>query len=356
MQDRMTPMERLTAVLMGQKPDRVPVNPFILGFAAKIVNLPLGDLYADPKKSFRAQLLCAEMYGYDATPMYGYASFGAWEFGGEIGMPYEPGQSAPYVIKHPVESPEDVDKLEVPDPSKAGSIPIAIEIGKLCYENKMPVVFQAGEVLTTAANIAEPARLLRWMIREPGVVHKLNKKVAEFFIAVAEYFTSTFGADKCMAFTGGPVESNKLINPRQFGEFVFPYMKQIHSKVLGMGVHVILEHPCSDQNANLPYYVQLRKELGWNGKYIWVFGPETPLERQIECFGEHDIIMGNVDPPSFQFKSFEEVLALCRDNIERGIKNPSGYILGVGCELPPLAPPINVYALMKAAREYGRYQ
>ncbi|MEN3017431.1 MAG: uroporphyrinogen decarboxylase family protein, partial [Candidatus Methanosuratincola petrocarbonis] len=227
MRERMTPMERMGAVLMGQKPDRVPVNPFILGFAAKVCNLPIGDLYADAKKSFRAQVLCAEMYGYDATPMYGYASYGAWEFGGKIGMPYEAGQSAPYVIKHPVETPEDVDKLEVPDPKNAGSIPISMGVGKLCYENRMPVIFQCGEILTTSAMVAEPARILSWMIRKPEVVHKLHKKIAEYFVAVADYFTSTFGADKCMAFTGGPVESNKLINPNQFATFVYPYMKEV---------------------------------------------------------------------------------------------------------------------------------
>jgi len=353
--DRMKPGERLAAVLMGQKPDRVPVIPFILGFAAKIVGVPIGDLYTDPKKSFRAQLLCAEMYGYDSSPMYAYASFGAWEFGGKVGFPYEPGQSAPYVIEEPVKSEEDVDKLEVPDPKTAGSIPIMMEIARQCYAIGLPAVFQCGEVLTTAANIAGPGRLLVWMKRKPELVHKLNKKIEEFFVACAEYFVSTFGADKCMAFGGGPVESNKLISPNQFGEFVYPYMLRVHRKVLEMGVQIILEHPCADQNKNLPWYRKLREECGWKGKYIWVFGPETPLENQISLFGDHDVIMGNVDPPSFQFKSFEEILLLCKDNIERGMKNPSGYILGVGCEMPPYAIPINVYAMIKASREYGSY-
>jgi len=44
---------------------------------------------------------------------------------------------------------------------------------------------------------------------------------------------------------------------------------------------------------------------------------------------------------------------LCKDNIERGIKNPSGYILMPGCEMPPLAPPINVHAMVYAARKFG---
>ncbi|MEM2128683.1 MAG: uroporphyrinogen decarboxylase family protein [Candidatus Methanomethylicaceae archaeon] len=353
--DRMKPGERLVAVLMGQKPDRVPVSPFILGYAAKIVGLPIGDLYTDPKKSFRAQLLCAEMHGYDSSPMYGYAAVGAWEFGGKVGFPYEPGQSAPYVVKEPVESEEDVDRLEVPDPKNAGSVPIAMEIARQCYASGLPAVFQSGEVLTYAGNIMGPTRLLTWMIRKPELVHKVCKKVEEFLIACAEYFTSTFGADRCIAFAGGPIESNKLISPKQFEEFVYPYMLRIHRKILDMGVQIILEHPCADQNKNMPWYRKLREECGWRGKYVWNFGPETPLETQIAQFGEHDVIMGNVDPPSFQFRSFEEVLLLCKENIERGIKNPSGYILGPGCEMPPLAPPINVYAMIKASREYGRY-
>jgi len=58
-----------------------------------------------------------------------------------------------------------------------------------------------------------------------------------------------------------------------------------------------------------------------------------------------------VDPPSFQTKSFDEVLALCKDNIAQGMNSPSGFILMPGCEMPPLAPPINVHAMLVASRQ-----
>ena len=32
-----------------------------------------------------------------------------------------------------------------------------------------------------------------------------------------------------------------------------------------------------------------------------------------------------------------------------------GYVLMAGCDVPPLAPPVNVFQLVKAAREFGRY-
>jgi hypothetical protein len=64
--------------------------------------------------------------------------------------------------------------------------------------------------------------------------------------------------------------------------------------------------------------------MEWRGKYFWLFGPETPIADQIKAFGDHDVICGNVDPPSFQTKSYEQCLELCRQNIEAGKDSPNG--------------------------------
>jgi uroporphyrinogen decarboxylase len=88
---------------------------------------------------------------------------------------------------------------------------------------------------------------------------------------------------------------------------------------------------------------------------IVLFGPEVPMEQQVERWGDLYILIGNVDPPSFLYQSFDEVLELCRKNIEVGMKAERGYMLGCGCEYPPPAPAANTYALTKAAREYGKY-
>jgi len=355
MRDRMSPGERMHALLTGQKPDRIPVIPFAFGYTAKIAGLPIGDFYSDGKKCFWCQLMAADLHGYDATPMYGYASVGAWEFGGKIGFPYEVGHGAPYVIKHPIETEEDVDKIEIPDPKTAGANPIMMEVAKQANALGMPAIFQIGGFITYCGNAMEPARMLHWMIRKPELVHKFINKVEEYQKLVTDWFVDTFGAEKCMVFSGGAIESNKVISPKQYETFALPHEININKYIFSKGLHVVMMHPCADQNKNLPFYKQIREACGWKGKYVWNFGPETPIEKQIEAFGAHDIIAGNVDPPSFQTRSFDEVLMLCKDNIERGLKNPSGYILMPGCEMPPLAPPINVHAMMVAARKFGSF-
>ncbi|MHC1605551.1 MAG: uroporphyrinogen decarboxylase family protein [Candidatus Methanofastidiosia archaeon] len=354
---RMTSAERVQAVMMGEKPDRVPVNPFILGYAAKIIGVPIGDLYSNGDICFDAQFASMRLHGYDVTPMYGYASCGPWEFGGELGFPYGPGHSAPYVIKHPVNAIEDVENLEVPDFDKElpGAYKIADRVAERCIALGMPATFQSGSTFTAASVVAETSLFLKWVHKEPKIMHLLLSKVSDMFVGALEYFANKYGAEKCMTFDGGPVESNTVLSPQMFEEFAYPYMEKLHMKTKELGFPAVLMHPCADQNLNIPYYVKLREKMNWQGRYIWLFGPETPIANQIKAFGDHDILCGNVDPPSLQTKSYEEVVMMCKENIEQGKDSPNGFILAPGCEFPPAAAPVKVMAMIDAAEKFGRY-
>lgn len=359
MAKEMTSQERMGALLRGERPDRVPVSPFVMGYAAQITGVSIGDLYSDGNKCFDAQFACMRLHGYDTTPLYGYASCGPWEFGGKIQFPYVEGSSAPFVLEHPVNTHEDAERLEVPK-FKKGNLPGGYaESDKLlrrCREMGMPATFQAGSVFTTASVVADTALFLKWMFKSPKTVHLVLEKVAALFINALEYFAAEYGAENCVVFDGGPTEANTVISHQRFKEFAFPYMEKVHRKISDLGYGGVLMHPCADQNANIPYYIELREKLNWGGKYFWLFGPETPVADQIKAFGSHDVICGNVDPVSFQTKTYAECLQICKENIEQGKDSPCGYILAPGCEFPPLAPPINLMAMVDASRMFGRYE
>jgi len=85
--DRMSAAERVGALMMGQTPDRVPFNPFAMGFASLNCGYTVESFYNDPQKSLEAQLRTAEQYGYEPVLLLGYAAYGGWEFGGEVKMP-----------------------------------------------------------------------------------------------------------------------------------------------------------------------------------------------------------------------------------------------------------------------------
>ncbi|PQP32780.1 hypothetical protein C6A36_02665, partial [Desulfobacteraceae bacterium SEEP-SAG10] len=95
------------------------------GFAARNVGYPLATSYNDPEKSCWAQLWSAEMYGSDNMPRLQVCADAAWAFGGQIKWPTGQYEQAPSVIRYPVQSDEDAEKLELPrDLKTAGPIPL----------------------------------------------------------------------------------------------------------------------------------------------------------------------------------------------------------------------------------------
>ena len=142
-EDKMTSQERHDALLSGKSVDRVGLYPFARGFCAKNTGISLVDFYTNAKKSFEAQLWTWQMYGHDETFKYGLAAFGAWEFGAEMQMPEGEFDQVPKPLNPPVQSEEDVAKLEMPDIANSGMTPSIMEFSKLLEKiEEMTLPFQ----------------------------------------------------------------------------------------------------------------------------------------------------------------------------------------------------------------------
>lgn len=349
--ETMSSPERMAALMQGERPDRVPVIPFIFGHTALVCGEPLACVFDDAARSFRCQVLCQEMYGYDGGPLYAYASAGGWEFGGDIEFPYKQYSGAPVVTRHPAASEEEALSLEVPpDVTRAGALPIALGIARREAEQGMPVTLQIGSPFTWAGSVIGEERMMMWMLKKPDLVHRVLDKVSEFVVKVAEHYAREFGAETLMAFHGAATESNKLISPKQFETFALPYVQRVNRRVIDLGVSSMFVHICGEQNRNLEYW----RQVPLAEHTILSFGREVPLRKAMEMF-PGQIIAGNVDPTLIQEGRPEEVLAQARECIETAKDHSAGYVLMAGCDVPPLAPPVNVFQLVKAAREFGRY-
>jgi uroporphyrinogen decarboxylase len=351
--ETMVPHERMAALMQGKKPDRVPFIPMIFGFCAKIVGDPVSTIYTDPEKSFFAQLHTAEMFGYDASPLFGYASMGAWEFGGDIKMPSSRWEQAPTVTRTPVQNEKDVDKLKLPDVETAGIYPTMIAFCRIAEKVGTPITWQGGGVFTTAGNIAGVDRLCRWMIKKPEVAHKMMRITTDHLLDSLKYWVDHFPVERILPFLGDPSAANQLISPKQFEEFVLPYQKELNEKILDAGIPSIFYHICGEQNLNLPHWQKM--PYGRDGvPGILSFGHEVDLDVAIEMFGDEHIIAGNVEPRVIQNGSGQEVYDLTVETLKKGMK-ARRYLLMSGCDIPVEAPPYNIYMMMKALRDHGFY-
>ena len=351
---RMTAKERWEAVLHRQPVDRVPFFPF--GghvFSCKNVGYTILDAYTDMPKLFGAQRRTAENYSYFPFIYMVIGPCGAEEFGGEIQLPMSEYNMAPKVLRYPVQSEKDVWKLKLPDVRTDGSIPKWMELSKLQEAVRdIPIVPPAiPSVITVAGNLVGPDQLCKWMIRRPELVHHLVQLAAAFFVDTVRYWVNIFGSERIVLYSAGPTDSNQVISPKHFEEFGFPYQKEIHEKVIDMGIKHILFHICGEQNLNLPFWSQI--PMGDPG--ILSFGHEVDLETAAQYF-PNDIIVGNVDPPILHLGNKEEVYEISRICIEKGKRAPGGFMLGAGCSISPLTPSENFEAMHIALNDFGWYE
>jgi len=347
----MTNKERIEALLKGQPIDRVPFYPFVLGFCARNVGYPIASIYSDAKRSFEAQLWTMKQYGFDWGPIYGYASYGTWEFGGEVKMPRGEYEQAPSHKMFPVQSEEDLFRLQLPDVRNAGCIPIAMEFSQLQDKLDIPISVVLGGNLTIAGNICPVERLCRWMLKKPELAHRVLRLATDHIVDVVRYWADTFGAGRVIPKIWEPLATNHIISPKQFEQFVLPYLRESSERILAMGVRHILYHICGEQNANLPYWAQV--PMGDPG--LCSFGPEVDIDTAIKYFGDTCIIIGNIDPKVIQNGPPDQIYRLCKETIEKGKRAPRGYMLSSGCEIPPETPPYNVYVMREAINDWGWY-
>ena len=351
-QDRMTSKERLEALLDGRKIDRVPFYHFLLGFCARNVGYPIAVMYSDPQKSFQAQAWTFEQYGIDGGPDYGYASYGGWEFGGEIKFPDGEHEQAPSHGSFPVQTEEDAMKLELPDIKKAGCVPLAMEFSRIQEKSGAPISVVFGGNFTIAGNICPVETLCRWMIKKPELARRIIRLSTDYILEIARYWAQTFGAERVIPNIWEPLSTNEIISPRHFEQFVLPYLLESSEEMLKMGIKHLYYHVCGEQNLNLPYWAKI--PMGDSG--IVSFGHQVDLGVAIEHFGEKNIIVGNVDPQLIQTGTPEQVYQASKLCIEKGKLAPRGYMLMSGCELPPMSPPYNVYMMRKAISDFGWYE
>jgi len=345
----MAALDRVHALLEGRPVDRVPVYLFAASFGVTQAGYPLPTVYDDPRRSLEAQLCAQALFGYDSPPYYAYATYGTWERGEQLAYPSSELRQEPTMPFYPVRSEEEAETLELPDVTRAGMLPRAMQFSRLQAEHGLPVSVVVGGVFAIAGNICGLHRLLVWMVQNPGTVHHLLQMAGDHLGDIVEHWAMAFGAGRLLPVVWESLATSDVISPACFEEFVLPYQKQFHERILATGVEHILCHICGEQRRNLPHWAAI--PMGNPG--IVSIGHEIDLEEAGRHFPK-DILMGNIEPALVDKGTPEQVYRSTWNCIQKGKKHRGGFILAAGCELAPETPPDNVRKIMQAVNDVGR--
>lgn len=335
----------------GERPERVPILGFVGAYAARLAGISLETFYTDIDACISIQRQTKSLHGYDDGCHYGWADWGAWEFGGKVAFPQSYRESAPRTAIHPIKGPGDVERLPAPNPRTAGMLPLLAAFNQKIRALGQPAKIQAGSPTLLAAALAGKKNLFRWMLKEPAAVHLLYEKVTNFLIAAAEVTVSVHGPENCAAGYSAALDCNALISDDLFHEFVTPSLGRINQALLDMGVTAFHLHLCGNHKDNLPLWAA----LPWPRRMTISIGSDMDLATTAEAFNHQHILAGNLDTSLLANGTSAEVAADTRRALSQGMELPGGFVLMSGCEMPVLAPPLNVHAMVTMARKYGRY-
>jgi uroporphyrinogen decarboxylase len=343
---------RLDDLFAGRQPDRVPMGSMSVSFGAVCAGYTVSDTLEEPDKCFEASLWTSSMMGWEPMPHYpSHSVWGAVDFGGDVRMPKGPYESSLIITRHPVETTKHVELLEQPDPRNAGRIPYAWRFASLQRQAGLPVFFSSRSPFTMAANIAGLENFMRWIVKAPELAQRLLELSLSHILGVLDYWIESFGAENIFVWMSNPNESNQVISPKHMAQWALPFHEKYFAGLAQRGLKRMGLHLCGDQNLNLPIF----KEASlWPHPAILSFGHEVSIADAASYFPQ-DIIFGNLEPNLLQVSRPARIYEMCREIIAQGRKAPGGFMLAPGCGIPASAPVANVYAMTKAAHDFGRY-
>lgn len=340
----MTSKERVTAALTGQPYDRIPVFLLLSDQTARLLRVTVAEYQNSATLMAQGQLLAWRSYGMDLINTGPGLTGIAEAAGSKLVFP----DDTAYVSETAIKELDDLDRLKIPDPLKDGRLPLFLEATATVIKeagDQVPISATVAGAFTTASCLRGTELLMRDLRRNPEFVHRLMK------FAVDSTIPFVLEAIKLGARVGiaEPVASGTLISRNQFLEFVAPYLKDLVS---------VIKRECG---------VAPSLHICGNSKRIWEdmvecgFGTlslddEIDIAEARHAVGDRAALVGNIRPTTtMALGTPEDVRKNVIECIIKGVGNPKGYILGLGCALPINTPLENIHALVAAAREYGRW-
>ena len=189
-------------------------------------------------------------------------------------------------------------------------------------------------------------KVLKDTRKNPEMLHKLLDLTVECSLKWFEAFHREFGP--VATNFSDPVTCMDVISKSQFDEYSLPYIKKLidgTEKIMGSrpGAHI-----CGKTS---PIWADLADA----GLFSFSIDNCEDLAVAKAAVGDRMRIAGNVPPVDVMREgTIDEVIASCKECLEKCADSPAGFILNTGCQLPIGTPKANVEAFIYAARKYGR--
>ncbi len=352
MVDKLTSEERMKRFYQGESIDRVPFISSATMYSGKVMGLSSEEFYFNVEKSYEAQKWVGEMHCCDGGPCYDLPRGEILDFGGEFTFSENKTVELPMVKKFPIENINGAIDYVMPSSEKWQFLNKKIEFIKyMRQKGDFTASISAGSPFTVVGSIIDTKLFVRWIRKEPEIIHKLLGQAVEYLLKSADIIINEFGIENCSVSSNYPFESNSLISSKTFEEFSLPYILDVHKKLREKGLTSFGIHLCGNQNKNLNYY----RELNLPDRSFISVDEQNDLKTVSNILGSHHTYAGNVPSGKLVTGTHMEIYKYCEKIIGDMKYNEGGFILMPSCDLPINTSSLNLYAMLKATRDFGKY-
>jgi uroporphyrinogen decarboxylase len=341
----MESIERVTKVLRGELPDRVPVGLHCYLLACRMLGGRFDEILRSGELQAEAQLLAWRTFGHDVIMLENGVCAEAEALGCEIRYTVD---GPPHVAEPLIKELSDIDKLRLPDPERTFPLNELLKATRIVKGETGGKVHINGRSdqgpVALALALTGPERFLTmliepeqrdWCLRLVDFCSKVNVAMGEA--------QRRAGADSSTVGLAG----TSLISPSLFDIFELPGVRAFCAALKRSGGFAFV-HACGDETI-------LLENLLATGADCLELDPQTDAEKCKHAVQGKATVLGMMDPAQVMALGTPDTV-LCQAREMLAVMGPGGgFVIGPGCALPADTPVDNVQALMECVRRDGVY-
>jgi uroporphyrinogen decarboxylase len=344
--DSMTSRERVSRVLAGELPDRVPVLLQNFQNTAWLAGMTQREFSRRGTRMAEAQLAAWERFGHDVLDLENGTAALAEACGCEAEYPVD---EPPRVVKPAIASLAELDRLQPVDPARDGMLPELLDATRrvtAALDGRALVVGEADQgPFDLAALLLGPEPFLIALM-EPDQHDAVLRLLEYCYQQSLRYALAQAAAGADFVEIGDSTAGPDVCSPRIYRKFAYPFEVRLAADLAARGVSLVL-HICGNTTA-------IMGDMAATGAALLEFDYKADSTRCRAAAGDR-VLVGNIDPSGVMaLGTPEQVSAECRQAI-RVLGANGRFILSPGCTLPATTPAENVEAMLEAARTVGRY-
>lgn len=337
----MNPLQRTIDFINNQKVDRPPFHPIVMRFTAQYAGVNYRDFCLNPEVKVKANIKCAQDFGYDWVNVMSDPYAEAEAFGVKVDYPLN---SLPLAKHFPLTDASGFEKLKVPVITEHERLMARIKEIELYKQECGDQYFITGWVegpLAEYCDLKDISGALLDFYENPEEMIKALDIITAFSM---DFITAQVKAGALCIGIGDAACS--LISPELYSEYIFPREKLLIDHAQGLGAMIKL-HICGNTTAILPDMIKTGADI------IDIDHLVTSMEDFVGLLSEKQVFSGNSDPVSILKDGTSETI---RESVESCFNKTRGRgIVSAGCEIPAETPVENFKAYMNAAHGLARY-